>query len=469
MQQEPVISVGIDIGTSTFQCIFSSMVLKNLSPVFAVPKISLEDKQVLFRAPVRLTPFKIIDHIETIDGDLIADFVREDYRSAGIDPAQIQCGAVIITGETARKQNAREVVQALAGLAGEFVIATAGPQLESILAGKGSGAAALSAQRGKPVLNLDIGGGTSNMCLFSKGEAVQTGCLDIGGRLLRFHEDGTVHSFTDKLALIANDVGLTLTPGAPLGQEDKLRIASRMTQVLEEAVNLRPRTALYDSLVLVHGFPKEMQTELFTFSGGVADCIYGSAPKALAFHDLGEVLGKCIASSLFFSQGMVLKPLETQNATVIGAGAYSVSITGSTIALENISFPIKGLQVGKVTLNTAEDIEKLSDQIASQFDLFDAPFALGFEGIKNPSYFQIEGIADAIVMGFGVHTPRIIIMYHDMAKALGQSLMRRWGQDSSMICLDGISLTYGDSVDLGAPLAGGRVLPVIVKTLAFGN
>lgn len=458
--------MGIDIGTSTFQCVFSSMVIKNLSSAFAVPRMVLEDKQVLYRAPVRLTPFKTID---AIDGNLIAKFVREDYQSAGISPGQIQCGAVIITGETARKRNAKEVVQALAGLAGEFVVATAGPELESILAGKGAGAAALSSQLGKPVLNLDIGGGTSNMCLFSRGEPVETGCVDIGGRLLRFHPDGTIHSFSPKMALIAREAGLRLEVGAGLLPEEVLRLAERMTRVLEEAVNLRPRTALYDDLVLAQGFSKEMRADLFTFSGGVADCIYGTAQSQLPFLDMGEVLGKSMASSLFFSQKRVLRPLETQNATVIGAGAYSLAISGSTIALENVSFPMKGLQVAKVLLNTADDISGLSGQIARQFDLFDSPFAIGFDGFQNPTYVQIEQMADQIALGVGGHAPRILIMRHDMAKALGQALIRRWGQETSMICLDGISLTFGDTVDLGAPLAQGRVLPVVVKTLAFGN
>lgn len=465
MENERITSVGIDIGTSTLQCVFSRMTLKNLSPAFAVPRMVLEDKRVLYRAPVRLTPLKTPD---TIDGEAVASLIQEDYRSAGIDPTQIQCGAVIITGETARKQNAKEVTRALAGLAGDFVVATAGPVLESVLAGKGSGAAALSMERGRPVLNLDIGGGTTNMCLFKKGEPLLTGCLDIGGRLLRFHPDGTVHSFTEKMALIAKEAGVSLTVGAPVSHSSVLRIAQRMTGVLEEAVNFRPRTALYNALVLAHGFPEDVQAELTTFSGGVADCIYGTCQNNIVFHDIGEALGRSIASSLFFSHTRVLKPMETQHATVIGAGSYSVTVSGSTISLESIHLPIKGLPVGRVALNSPEDIAGLSRQIAHQFELYEPPIAIGFEGIYNPSYVQIEEIAEQIVSGMGEHAPRILIMAQDMAKALGQALMRRWGQGTPMICLDGISLAYGDTVDLGAPLAGGRVLPVIVKTLAFG-
>jgi len=306
------------------------------------------------------------------------------------------------------------------------------------------------------------------MCLFIKGEPHLTGCLDVGDRLLRFHTDGTVHSFTEKMALIAKDVGVKLTVGAPVAHESVLHVTRRMAEILEEAVNLRARTALYNELVLGHNFPEDMRADLFTFSGGVADCIYGIQKSDISFHDIGESLGKSIANSLFFTQARVIKPIETQHATVIGAGAYSVAISGSTIALENMLFPIKGLQVGKVTLNNPDDIAGLAKQISQQFQMYEQPIAIGFEGIQNPSYTQIEEIAEQVVNGMGEHAPRVLIMAQDMAKALGQALMRRWGQNTPMICLDGISLEFGDTVDLGAPLAGGRVLPVIVKTLAFG-
>lgn len=465
MQQEPIVSVGIDIGTATLQCVFSSMVLKNAAPAFAVPRVELSDKRVLYRAPLRLTPLRTPD---TIDGEAVARLIREDYARAGVRPEDIRCGAVIITGETARKQNAREVTQQLAGLAGDFVVATAGPELESVLAGKGSGAAALSLARGKTVLNIDIGGGTTNMCLFDRGEPYDTGCLDIGGRLLRWTPEGALHSYTAKLALVAAEVGVALHIGAPLEHGGVLRIAQRMAEVLEEAVNLRPRTPLHDSLVLSHALPAHIRPELFTFSGGVADCVYGTADGAVAFDDIGNALGGCIAASRFFTQGRVLRPQETRHATVIGAGAYSMTVSGSTIALANVVFPLKGLAVGKVPLATAADIPQLGEAIRRQFTLFEPPFAIGFEGLSSPTYTQVEAIAEQIALGMGEHSPRILIMAQDMAKALGQALMRRFGLAAPLICLDGISLTHGDTVDLGAPLGGGRVLPVVVKTLAFG-
>ena len=63
----------------------------------------------------------------------------------------------------------------------------------------------------------------------------------------------------------------------------------------------------------------------------------------------------------------------------------------------------------------------------------------------------------------------MIILREDMAKALGQALGRLWPKDTPFLCLDGIELMYGDTVDIGAPLGDGRVVPVIVKTFAFSQ
>lgn len=465
MQEEQLLSVGIDIGTSTTQCVFSLLTLSNTASSFSVPKIRITDKKILFRAPVRLTPLLSYD---TIDADKVKSLIQEDYQSANIDPSQVRLGAVIITGETARKQNARAVTDALSKLAGDFVVATAGPALESVLAGRGSGAAELSEQSGRRVLNLDIGGGTANMALFERGESVSDGCLDIGGRLLRFEDDNhTVLFFSEAIKKIADDCGLPLHIGDTLSDAQIARLAQRMSGVLEEAAGLAARTPLHDALIVGHSLPNAIDPEIITFSGGVADCIYSPDASGQDFHDLGLALGKAIAQSRFFTDRQVLKPTETSHATVIGAGAYSASVSGSTIYYRNITFPIPSLPVGRIEMSKPEHIGQIARQVENRLSVFDGECAIYFEGIRAPSYVMIEQIADALCSSLKNSHVRIIIMQEDMAKALGQSMARRLGKDTSFLCMDGISLLYGDTVDIGEPLSDGRVLPVIVKTLAF--
>lgn len=466
MREEQLLSVGIDIGTSTTQCVFSRLTLSNTASAFSVPRIRITDKKVLYRAPVALTPLLSED---TIDASALTDMIRRDYEAAGIAPADIRLGAVIITGETARKANAKAVTQALSALAGDFVVATAGPSLESILAGRGSGAAEAS-EKGRRVLNLDIGGGTTNMALFAGGNPVADGCLDLGGRLLRFQPDReTVLSFTNAMERIAQDVGIVLRVGDRLSLQQQERLAERMAQVLEEAAGLRERTALHSQLTVEHALPADIEADLFAFSGGVADCIYGLATNSADFCDLGEMLGRAVARSRFFERQRVIRPAETSHATVIGAGAYSVAVSGSTIQFKNMKLPLSSLPVANVPFHGEADIPGLAAAIRDQYRIFDGECALYMPGIPSPSWDAVSAAAREIAAAMLPYQPKVLILREDMAKALGQALSRLWPEGTPFLCLDGIELMYGDTVDIGAPLGGGRVVPVIVKTFAFSQ
>ena len=81
---------------------------------------------------------------------------------------------------------------------------------------------------------------------------------------------------TSQLQPTAADCGIVLRQGMTLDETQKIRLAERMAQVLEEAAGLRERTALHGVLTVEHSLPAGIQPELFTFSGGVADCIYGA-------------------------------------------------------------------------------------------------------------------------------------------------------------------------------------------------
>lgn len=179
---ETILSVGIDLGTSTTQLILSELEIQNMASSFTVPRIVISDKRIIFRSEILFTPI-LADNL--IDVEAIRDFVTKEYANAGIKKEEIGMGAVIITGETARKDNASNVLDAMSGFAGDFVVATAGPDLESIIAGKGAGAHTYAKENNTSVVNLDIGGGTTNLSLFDRGELIDTACLDIGGRLIK--------------------------------------------------------------------------------------------------------------------------------------------------------------------------------------------------------------------------------------------------------------------------------------------
>ena len=182
-------SVGLDVGTTSTQMIFSELTVENKASVFAVPEMEIARRDIRYRSPVYFTPLLDESHV---DAEALRELVAEEYRKAGIRRESVDTGAIIITGETSRKENARAVLDALSDFAGEFVVATAGPDLESVLAAKGAGAVDYSQRTGKTVLHMDIGGGTSNIALIRDGKIERTGCLNVGGRLLKFDGGGTI-------------------------------------------------------------------------------------------------------------------------------------------------------------------------------------------------------------------------------------------------------------------------------------
>lgn len=160
-----ILSVGIDIGTSTTQLIFSRLTIENRASSYTVPRIDIVDKEVIYRSKIYFTPLRSATEI---DAEAVKRIVREEYQAAGMTPEMLRTGAVIITGETARKENANEVLEALSDLAGDFVVATAGPDLESVLSARGAGTDALSKEKRTAIANVDIGGGTSNIAVLRR-------------------------------------------------------------------------------------------------------------------------------------------------------------------------------------------------------------------------------------------------------------------------------------------------------------
>ena len=172
---EVILSVGIDIGTSTTQLIFSRLTIENRASSYTVPRIQIVEKEVIYRSLIYFTPLKSSTEI---DAEAVKKIVRDEYKAAGMTPEDVKTGAVIITGETARKQNANDVLEALSDLAGDFVVATAGPDLESVLSARGAGTDKLSHEHRTTVANLDVGGGTTNIAVYEKGTLRGVCCLD---------------------------------------------------------------------------------------------------------------------------------------------------------------------------------------------------------------------------------------------------------------------------------------------------
>lgn len=473
--REELLSVGIDIGTSTTQLIFSKLIVENMASSYTVPRIVIVDKQIIYRSEIYFTP--LISMTE-IDGKQIKQIIEREYQKAGIQKEEIQTGAVIITGETARKENAEEVLRMMSGFAGDFVVAAAGPDLESIIAGKGAGADQYAKEHHTSVVNLDIGGGTTNLAVFSNGEIQETGCLDIGGRLIRISSDRRIDYIAPKLQMLLEHNQIPLQIHEQATKERLWPVVQCMVRILEASVGLRPQEKLFSMMVTNQTLALQTPIRHISFSGGVADAIFAdSLPEDLfCYGDIGILLGQAIRESELCKQFPVIKGQETIRATVVGAGSHTTEISGSTICYTKDVFPIKNIPVLKLEESEEETKETLQQAIIKKLQWFTLEeqmqtVAIALNGKKNPSFLEVEQLADGILAGskvlFQQKLPWIVVVEQDMAKVLGQTLQRKQQQKKELVCLDGIHLENGDYIDIGHPIAQGSVLPVVVKTLVF--
>ena len=445
---ESLLSVGLDVGTTSTQMIFSRLRIGNKAGSFAVPELEIENREILYKSPVHFTPLLAGD---LVDADALRKIVDAEYTAAGISKEDVNTGAIIITGETSRKENARAVLESLAGYAGEFVVATAGPDLESILAAKGAGATDYSERTGKPVLHMDIGGGTSNLAWIEDGKIVATSCLNVGGRLLKIAPDGKLTYVSPVLEGIFEK-----KTGEVVNREEVYLLCEKLVRALEAAAGLREEDGLTGAL-MTKGIAEpvcalvrnDMNDPVISFSGGVADCIESEKPW-LAYGDMGPELGMAIRNSRL-CQGEYVLGSETIRATVIGAGSHSAQLSGSTVFHQNVKFPLNNLPV----VHKVEDLKML-----------DGPGVLAVKGLTEPSYQALTEMAENILRVFS-GSLLVVAMEQDMAKALGQILALRLGGDAQVLCIDRVRLQEGSFLDVGAPV--GPALSVVIKTLILSK
>lgn len=474
-----ILSVGIDVGTSTTQVVFSKLQMDNAGGYFSVPRVAIVDKEVVYKSEVYMTPLKTDVLIDT---DALRDIVAAEFRKAGYRPEDTDSGAVIITGESARKENADAVLKSLSDFAGDFVVSAAGPDMESLIAGKGSGAWQYSMDHHCRVANLDIGGGTTNVVLFEDGETLARGCLDIGGRLICMNPQGIITKVSPAAAVMAQAAGVSVSVG---DRCDELKLAA-VTRQMAAALNAYLGVGTKDIDAILRqiktpgssDFPVPEKVQAVFFSGGVADLIYHESADAWAYGDIGVLLGRAIRESRLFTDFQKMEPGETIRATVVGAGTYTTTISGSTITYSDDIFPLKNIPVIKLDEELQEacfagETEPVIRRIQWALGQNDAEhFILAMPGKRDPGYTEMKRAAASIrqimdrVQPPG--EPILLVIESDIAKAMGQMIRQQPDLKRQVVAIDSIHVEDGEYVDMGKPMMNGMVIPVVVKTLIFG-
>ena len=473
-----LLSVGIDIGSAGTQVVFSRVQLRRLSEELT-SRYFVVHREMVYQSPVALTPYL---SEERIDDQAIGRIVDDAYEAAGVHPDEVDTGAVILTGEALRRENAKAIAEVLAEVGGEFVCAAAGHHMESMLAAYGSGAAKVSHDRGARILNIDIGGGTTKLALVDKGTVVHTAAIHLGGRLAVIDADGRLTRLDPAGRRLAALAGCDWSVGTTIGEGELDRVTAWMADALVAALTEDPAPPEVVGLWLTEPLGAIGVVQGAMFSGGVGEYVYGR--EARDFGDLGLRLGRAIHERLETGRFPCprLPAGECIRATALGASEYSVQLSGNTVYISSPGelLPRKNLQViqPRVRLDDAIEPSAVAAAIRNHFHSFDliegeSEVALAFRWRGAPAYARLAGLArgivDALPRTLAEGKPLFVILDGDVAHTLGAILKDELGVASEVLVLDGIALWDFDYIDLGRVRMPSFTVPVTIKSLVFGT
>ncbi|WP_121743807.1 ethanolamine ammonia-lyase reactivating factor EutA [Natronorubrum halophilum] len=480
-------SIGVDVGTTTTHAVISRLRVETPPGGAAGPEIA--DREIVYRGAVRETP--LLDP-ETIDVDRVAALVGRDLEAAGVTPDEIDTGAVIVTGETARRANAEPLVHQLAEDAGRFVAATAGASLEAVLAGRGSGAAARAGETGGLVANVDVGGGTTNVAIFdgndsggdgtgadSDGVTVrETRCLDVGGRLVAFDDRRRVVSLSSPARTLVEALDLPIETGTSPVESALEKLVAAMADRIVDLCTGPPFDDLTRALAIGHLPDESLALDGVVFSGGVGRLVESPPDDPFAWGDLGGSLAAALADHPQVRSWPVCESAEDIRATVVGAGTESTTLSGRTVSLERSMLPLRNVPVSAVPgVSECSDAaleRRFEERVGRLLERHDPDevdaVALSIDDVGPLAYDRLRAVADALAPALAALSPSlavVVVTRQNCAKVLGQVLRRR--TDRSLLVLDELVVRDGDFLDVGEPISGGESVPVVVKTLAFGG
>ncbi len=473
-----LVTVGIDIGSSGTQVIFSRINLRRYGEDLT-SRYYVVSRETLFQSPVTLTPYS--DETR-IDDAALGAIIDRAYEAAGVRPDEVDTGVVILTGEALRRENAEAIAGLLAEQRGDFVTAAAGHHMEAMLAAYGSGASKRSHDEHKRILNVDIGGGTTKLGIVDNGTVVATAAVHIGGRLQVIDETGRITRLDPAGRYHARQAGFYWNRGDLLSPSQLDRVAEAMADALVAAIRERPLPHAVAPLYLTDPIAELGRIDGIMISGGVGEYVYGREERD--FGDLGLRLGRAIRRRV--DTGALPWPLlaagECIRATALGASEYSVQLSGNTsyISRPGELLPRRNLQVLQPSFVCEDviDAAALTQAIREHFTAFDlvegeGEVALALRWQGAPSYERVAAFARGLRGGLAAtierRKPLYVMLDGDMAQTLGAILREELLVESDILAIDGVVLRDFDYIDLGRIRMPSCTVPVTIKSLLFSE
>lgn len=465
-----ILSVGVDIGSSTSHLVFSRIALERLDSRYVVTT-----RETFYQSDILLTPYSAE---EEIDAEALRAFIEHQYQAANIDPDEIDTGALILTGVAVRRRNARKIGELFARQAGKMVAVSAGDSLETVMAAHGSGAAARSIRDRVTVMNVDVGGGTAKIAICADGRVTDLTALDVGARLLCLDREGRIVRIEEAGRRFAADLGITLEHGAQLSAETARALAARMADRLFEAMNGGSPVAGGAGLLRLDPLAAGAAIAQVSFSGGVSEYIYGR--EAQTYGDLGVLLAQEIRNRAAGWGPQLERANEGIRATVIGASQYTTQVSGSTIYVS----PLEGLPLRNVPVIApafaldGDEIDSVAvaeaiKVVIKRLDLGDGdtPVAVFVPWRGSATFRRLDGFCQGVVDGLAAVLaeghPLVLAGDGDVGGLMGIHLREEMQFDNAIVSIDGLELKEFDYIDIGAMLPNSGAVPVVIKSLIF--
>lgn len=479
-------TVGLDVGSSTSQILFSQITLERRDGVYVVT-----DRQVLHESDILLTPY----HAEgIIDEQCLAAFIDKEFTKAKLTRAQIDAGAVILTGLALTKENSHAIAHALADDTGRFVAVAAGDILETRLAANGAGVPWLSHQRGAAnqqpgiLVHIDVGGGTTKLSAWENGKLLGLAAIDIGARLLTYDDDRIITRIEPPCAGLIEDIHLDANVGEYLKPEVEARMAGAMARNILRYSGVLRQPPRGKSLLRTQSLVTQAKMKTLgdgsisavIVSGGVSEYVYQRETRN--FGDLGQQLGAALRAELA-QLPVELIPFDRGiRATVVGVSQFSMQLSGNTVfvsnsnllPLKNIPVVVPHLHLDGNELDTTSIKQAIGDAIDKRFRRDERTLlAVAIRWQGSATFARLTAVASALVNATQEkvmpHDPIIVICDGDVAGVLGHRLQEIAENERGIICLDAVHVHEFDHIDIGEFVAGNKALPVIVKSLLFAS
>lgn len=452
--------LGLDFGSTTSSALVASATISRS----VTGRMAFDEVSIIYRSTPVFTP--LMDG--KIDLSAVSQLLHQWLTESAIRAEQLFSGGSIITGLAAQAENIAALQSLIKNTVGDSMIATADdPCLESWLAFMGSAASLSRYHSNEVILNLDIGGGTTNAAIGMNGDVQATGCYFIGARHFQFVPGSY------KLVAISNygqalldDLTIDKQIGDLFTEDERAKIVQYYVHALEaialseigffdtKSAQLHTQVALKTSHLAISKKPAKI-----TFSGGVGELIYqlisgAELPSTTYFGDFGIDLAQAITQSPILSADLkTYTPENKGRATLYGLTLHNTEISGHTLFLPKPEIlPVSNLPIiAKLSLGMPAEQWRSAFMLAAKQS---HGACIQIVNLGSPSLAQTRNLAEAIQNHFlACKYPEnqmlVILVEANIGKALGQ-YCSKWGEIMPhLIVIDEVPFRHAQFVQLG--------------------